>query len=74
MSDSIETRNMPSKPNYNHQRAERDRAKKAAKETKLRERKEQAALRKAGDTSEPGEASAPGEPGPAETVAQETRE
>jgi hypothetical protein len=38
---------MPSKPNYNHQRAERDRAKKASKEAKLRERKEQAALRKA---------------------------
>ncbi len=38
---------MPSKPNYNHQRAERDRAKKASKETKLQERKEQAALRKA---------------------------
>lgn len=39
---------MPSKPNYNHQRAERDRAKKASKEAKLAERKEQAALRKAG--------------------------
>ena len=38
---------MPSKPNYNHQRAERDRAKKASKDSKLRERKEQAALRKA---------------------------
>lgn len=50
---------MPSKPNYNHQRAERDRAKKASKETKLRERKEQAALRKAGEASaaEPSEGS-----------------
>jgi hypothetical protein len=43
---------MPSKPNYKYQRAERDRAKKASKDTKLQERKEQAALRKA---SEPGE-------------------
>jgi hypothetical protein len=50
---------MPSKPNYSHQRAERDRAKKAAKDTKLKERKEQAALRKAapppsGDDSNKG--------------------
>ncbi len=37
---------MPSKPNFNFQRAERDRAKKAAKETKLQNRKAQAALRK----------------------------
>jgi hypothetical protein len=44
---------MPSKPNYKYQRAERDRAKKASKDTKLQERKEQAALRKA---SEPDEA------------------
>ena len=42
---------MPSKPNYNHQRAERDRAKKASKDSKLQERKEQAALRKAGETA-----------------------
>jgi len=40
---------MPSKPNYNHQRAERDRAKKASKEKKIQARKEQAALRKAGE-------------------------
>ena len=48
---------MPPKPNYNHQRAERDRAKKAAKEAKLQQRKEQAALRKAGEAAgtEPGE-------------------
>jgi hypothetical protein len=53
---------MPSKPNYNHQRAERDRAKKASKETKLRERKEQAALRKAGatDRAEPSDVSIQG--------------
>jgi hypothetical protein len=38
---------MPPKPNYKYQRAERDRAKKASKDTKLQERKEQAALRKA---------------------------
>ncbi len=44
---------MPSKPNYNHQRAERDRAKKAAKEAKLQERKEQAALRKANEAAGP---------------------
>lgn len=44
---------MPPKPNYRHQRAERDRAKKAAKETKLQERKEQAALRKSGELGEP---------------------
>ena len=37
---------MPSKPNYNHQRAERDRAKKESKATKLQERKEESALRK----------------------------
>jgi hypothetical protein len=42
---------MPPKPNYKYQRAERDRAKKALKDTKLQERKEQAALRK---TSEAG--------------------
>jgi hypothetical protein len=48
---------MPSKPNYNHQRAERDRAKKASKDMKLQERKEQAALRKANEAggAEPSE-------------------
>jgi hypothetical protein len=40
---------MPSKPNYKYQRAERDRAKKASKDTKLQEQKEQAALRKASE-------------------------
>lgn len=50
---------MPSKPNYNHQRAERDRAKKALKETKLQERKEQAALRKAAEAGGPELAEAP---------------
>ena len=36
---------MPSKPNYNFQRAERDRLKKAKKEERLQEKKEQS-LRK----------------------------
>ncbi len=44
---------MPFKPNFNHQRAERDRLKKASKEAKLRERKEQAALRKAAGAADP---------------------
>ena len=47
---------MPSKPNYNHQRAERDRAKKASKDMKLQERKAQAALRKASEAGEASEA------------------
>ena len=56
---------MPPKPNYNHQRAERDRAKKASKEAKLQERKQQAALRKAGEAgaegaAEPSDDSVPG--------------
>lgn len=51
---------MPFKPNYNHQRAERDRAKKAAKEAKLLERKQQAALRKANEAA--GTEPADGEP------------
>ncbi len=40
---------MPFKPNYDFQRAERDRAKKALKDSKLRERKAQAELRKANE-------------------------
>ncbi len=43
---------MPFKPNYNFQRAERDRAKKLAKEAKLQERKE-AAQRKAVEGGDP---------------------
>jgi hypothetical protein len=55
---------MPSKPNYNHQRAERDRAKKASKEGKLRDKKEQAELRKSAQeggapVAAEGEAEAP---------------
>jgi hypothetical protein len=34
------------KPNYNHQRAERDRAKQAKKEAKLREREDAAIARR----------------------------
>ena len=63
---------MPAKPNYNHQRAERDRAKKASKALKLQERKDQAALRKTGaqdgtapndDTSPESEQESGKEPG-----------
>ena len=49
---------MAFKPNYNMQRAERNRAKQAKKEEKLREREEQVARRKA--------ALAAGEPDPGE--------
>jgi hypothetical protein len=41
---------MPYKPNYKQQRAERDRAKKASKDAKLQERKEQAAIHKASES------------------------
>jgi hypothetical protein len=41
---------MPYRPNYKHQRAERDRAKKASKDAKLQEREEQAAIRKTSET------------------------
>ena len=39
---------MAFKPNYNQQRAERNRAKQAKKDEKLREREEEVARRKAG--------------------------
>ncbi len=42
---------MAFKPNYNQQRAERDRAKQAKKDAKLRERDEAANRRRAGDDS-----------------------
>jgi hypothetical protein len=51
------------KPNYNHQRAERDRAKQAKKEAKLREREDAAAQRRKAEQEEPVAAS--GEPGEA---------
>lgn len=44
---------MAFKPNYNQQRAERDRAKQAKKEAKLRERDEAAARRKAEEEAGP---------------------
>jgi hypothetical protein len=43
---------MPNKPNYKHQLAERDRAKKTSKDAKLQERKERTALRKASETGD----------------------
>ena len=51
---------MPTKPNYKHLRAERDRAKKRLKDAKLQEQKEQAAHRKASEIADeaPGEAPA----------------
>lgn len=44
------------KPNYNAQRAERNRAKQAKKEEKLREREQAAARRKAGQDDGDAEA------------------
>ena len=46
------------KPNYNHQRAERGRAKQAKKEAKLREREDAAAVRRKAeqDGTDPAEA------------------
>jgi hypothetical protein len=43
---------MPRKPNYRFERAERDRAKKAKKEEKIKQQQERAALRKAGDADD----------------------
>jgi hypothetical protein len=51
------------KPNYNHQRAERDRAKQAKKEAKLREREDAAAVRRKAEQ----DGTAPAETEPAET-------
>jgi hypothetical protein len=47
------------KPNYNQQRAERDRAKQAKKEAKAREREDAAAMRRKAEQ----DGSAPAEPG-----------
>jgi hypothetical protein len=47
---------MPSKPNYNFQRSERDRAKQAKKEEKLMAKKDLAAQRK---TAQTGDSAAP---------------
>jgi hypothetical protein len=57
---------MPFKPNYKFQRAERDRAKKAAKEAKLQERKDQAAKQQDGDGAETAADETPA-PDPQET-------
>ena len=59
---------MPFKPNYNHQRAERDRAKQAKKEAKLAERAER---KKAGLDPDTGEAlTDEAQPGDAADAAQ----
>ena len=47
------------KPNYNQQLAERDRAKQAKKEAKLREREEETARRKAEREGGPATADSP---------------
>jgi hypothetical protein len=51
------------KPNYNHQRAERDRAKQAKKEAKLREREDAAVTRRKAEQegTEPAAAADAGE-------------
>jgi hypothetical protein len=46
---------MPRKPNYRFERAERDRAKKAKKEEKIKQQQERAASRKTGDDAPPDE-------------------
>jgi len=51
------------KPNYNQQRAERDRAKQAKKEAKLREREDAAAVRRKAEQ----DGTPPTQPEPAET-------
>ena len=51
---------MPRKPNYRIERAERDRAKKAKKDGKIKQQQERAALRKAGDGGEDGPEVNPG--------------
>jgi hypothetical protein len=51
---------MAFKPNYNHQRAERDRAKQAKKEAKAREREDAAMLRRKAEQE--GGAAPPAEP------------
>ena len=50
---------MAFKPNYNQQRAERNRAKQAKKEEKLRRREEEAAKRKAARDESEGSADKP---------------
>ena len=52
------------KPNYNHQRAERDRAKQAKKEAKLRERQDAAATRRKDEQDGSGPAQAEADEAP----------
>jgi hypothetical protein len=49
------------KPNYNHQRAERDRAKQAKKEAKARDREDAAATRRKSGQDEPSPTTPAGE-------------
>ncbi len=67
---------MAFKPNYNQQRAERNRAKQAKAEAKAREREEQVARRKAGlpdlDRTETDAGPEAGETSPDEPVSDET--
>ena len=55
---------MAFKPNYNQQRAERNRLKQAKKDAKLREREDAAARRKADPEAAPPDAPEPGAPEP----------
>lgn len=52
---------MPFKPNYNQQRAERNRLKQAKKEAKVRERADAAARRKTEQDAPPGSEGEPQE-------------
>ena len=45
---------MPFKPNYNQQRNDRNRAKEARKQEKLRRREEESERRRAAESGEPG--------------------
>ena len=65
---------MAFKPNYNQQRAERNRAKQAKAEAKAREREEQVARRKAGlpDLNTEADQSDAGEPEPDQAVSDTT--
>jgi hypothetical protein len=53
---------MPYRPNYRIERAERDRAKRAKKEEKIKQQQERAALRKTGNAENPDDPQNPDEP------------
>ena len=55
---------MAFKPNYNQQRAERDRLKRAKREEKLRLQAERTAQRKGGEDGDPGPEGDAGAPAP----------